>query len=92
MTPNRRAMPGLLEISEGRRTTLFLKKSQLSYTSCTTPLLNVSEQPLANKILPFCIMSITASCMTSVYTSKRGIPALLPIAAKTALAMLPTPD
>ena len=25
MTPNRRAIPGLLEISEGRRTTLFLK-------------------------------------------------------------------
>ena len=60
--------------------------------SCSAAFVTVSEQPLANRILPVRIRSTTESWITSVYISKMGMPAFSPMAFSTAFAVSPTPD
>ena len=92
MIPKRRTISGLLLISPGRSTNLFLKKSRLENTSSSTVLLIVREQPLAKRHFPSFINLITASCTTSVYISNTGTSGLLPNPLNTAFAIFPTPD
>lgn len=90
--PKRRTTSGLLDISDGRRTSLSRKKSISSYIPFRQSLVTVSEQALPNFTRPSRISPITEFWITSVYISNAGIVLSRPKAPNTALAMLPTPD